>query len=125
MISCKSDMSSEIKVIDSDIERFWVAFDTISKETDSLVQLQLLEELYLSKATPGLNGIIESKRYQENEFLDMINNYPKFLKSVRPNTLKAKQLATQLEEGIEKLKIVYPELKPAKIYFTIGAMRSG
>ncbi|MCB4235398.1 hypothetical protein LDL59_10835 [Kaistella anthropi] len=26
--------------------------------------------------------------------------------------------------GIEKLRKIYPELKPAKIYFTIGALRT-
>ncbi|MBG6129024.1 hypothetical protein IWQ47_000284 [Aquimarina sp. EL_43] len=125
VIGCKPEKNNSVNVINSDIDRFWIAFDTISKVSDSTQQMQLLEELYLSKGTPGLFGIIESKRYQKEEFLNMINKYPKFLNSVRQNTKKAKELATELEAGIDKFKSVYPNLKPAKIYFTIGAMRSG
>jgi len=122
---CKPQKSKSVNVISADIDKFWMAFDTISQQTDSLKKMQLLEELYLSKGSLGLQGIIEAKRYQKEEFLNMIDNYPRFLQSVRPNTQKAKQLSSDLEGGIEKLKAIYPELHAAKIYFTIGAMRSG
>jgi hypothetical protein len=49
----------------------------------------------------------------------------KFWKSIRENTLQASKMGDELELGIEKLKAIYPELRPAKIHFTIGAFRTG
>lgn len=125
LFSCQNGQLKESKVITTDIDNFWIAYDLIRQESDSLKQIKLLEALYLKKGTPGLEGIIEAKRYRPEEFVEMINHYPKFLESVKSNTFKAAQLSKKLEKGINKLKDIYPELKPAKIYFTIGAMRSG
>ena len=58
-------------------------------------------------------------------YINAINNYPLFWKSIRENTLKADNYAVKIESGIDKLKIIYPNLKPAKIYFTVGAMWTG
>lgn len=125
LVGCQSKKKTAPKVISSDIDRFWVAFDSISGESDSMKQIRLLEDLYLSKGTPGLYGLIDAKGYEAVEFIDMMKNYPKFLNSVRPNTYQSQSLSAELEEGIAKLKALYQDLRPAKIYFTMGAMRSG
>ena len=67
---------------------------------------------------------MEVREYSASEYVEMINKYPKFLSSLRSNTYKSKQLATELGKGIRKLENLYPNLKPAKIYFTIGCMRT-
>jgi hypothetical protein len=45
----------------------------------------------------------------------------KFWKSIWENTLQASKIGDELELGIEKLKAIYPKLKPTKIYFTLRA----
>lgn len=45
--------------------------------------------------------------------------------SIRPNTLTVKSKAKEIEKSIKKLKSLYPQLKDAKMYFTIGGLRSG
>jgi len=118
LFGCQTGQQKESNVITTDVDNFWIAYDLIKQESDSLKQLKLVEELYLTKGTPGLEGIIQARRYTPEEFVDMINHYPKFLESVKPNTTKAAQLSKDLEKGINKLRDIYPELKPAKIYFT-------
>ena len=54
----------------------------------------------------------------------MINNYPKYWESVKANTLQVNSFADELNEVITKFKNVYPKMKSAKVYFTIGAMRT-
>ena len=125
LLSCQTKTVEESGVIASDIDRFWKAYDTIKTQSDPLVQQKLIEELYIRQASPGLKGMIQAKQYTSGDYIDMINRFPLFLESVKPNTLKAHELSEDLEKGIEKLRLVYPQLKPAKIYFTIGAMRSG
>lgn len=110
--------------VSTDIDHFWIAYDNIINTRDSIKQYRLLNELYLSKATPGLKSIIEARNYKEKEFFDIITKYPKFWTSIKPNTLKVKAQYAKISADIKKLKNAYPELKPATIYFTIGAFRT-
>ncbi|MFK7905325.1 MAG: hypothetical protein AB8B69_09385, partial [Chitinophagales bacterium] len=123
-MSCEPEQNKEKLVDNSDIALFWTAYDQITQTQDSLEQVKLLQELYLSKGSQGLKGIIEAKNYTIEDFLHAINHYPKFWQSIRANTLKSDLIEGDLMKGIEKLRKIYPELRPAKIYFTIGAMRS-
>lgn len=121
---CQKNEERPANVITSDIDNFWTAYDLIVKETDSIKQIQLIDSLYIRKGSIGLEKIMEARRYSADEYVELINSYPNFFSSLRPNTLKSKQLASELNIGIEKLKAVYPNLKPAKIYFTMGCMRT-
>jgi len=124
IIACKSPKSLSDNVVTSDIDLFWKAYDQIVLEKDSLIQATLLDSMYLQKGTIGLKKIVEARNYTAGDYLELIQKYPKFWESIRGNTLKAKDLANDLNEGILKLKAIYPDLKPAKIYFTVGAMRT-
>ncbi len=122
---CKPQINVNRNVITADITNFWEAYDKIVSTQDSTLQFQFLDSLYLQKATAGLKGIIQARNYTPQEYVYAINNYPKFWTSIRENTLLADKVSSDLENGIEKLRGVYPQLKPAKIYFTIGAFRTG
>lgn len=111
-------------VVSTDIDNFWTAYDSIVGEKDSLKQIELINSLYIEKGSAGLKAIMEVRNYNASQYVEMINNYPKFLLSIRPNTLRSKSIAKELNRGIEGLAAIYPHLKPAKIYFTIGCMRT-
>ena len=112
------------KIFTSDIYHFWEAYDQIRATEDSAEQYKLLKELYFDKGSPGLAAIRQARRYSDKDYIDAINNHPLFWKSIRPNTLKAKDYAAEISQGLEGLKEIYPDLKPAHIYFTIGAFRT-
>ncbi|WP_121667455.1 gliding motility protein GldB-related protein [Mesonia aquimarina] len=112
-------------IVTTDIQNFWKAYDKIRSTQDSILQYKYLDSLYFQKGTPGLAAIREARNYTPQDYISAINNYPKFWSSVKENTLKADQFSRELETGIEKLRVLYPTLKPAKIYFTIGALRTG
>lgn len=124
ILICCSLQTIGQNVIWTDIDNFWVAYDKIIQTKDSVEQYKLLEDLYFSKATEGLNAIKQVRNYTAKDYLDAINNYPNFWNSIRKNTLRANEFAKDFNSGIEQLRLLYPALKPAKIYFTIGAMRS-
>lgn len=113
------------KIITDDITNFWNAYDQIVIKKDTLKQLALIKTLYIDKGTPGLNGIMRARRYSAEEYVYAINNYPKFWASIRNNTLKSSQFSTEIQKGLEKLKLIYPNLKPVDIYFEIGVLRTG
>ncbi|MFN0204202.1 MAG: hypothetical protein ACKVTZ_21980 [Bacteroidia bacterium] len=111
-------------VVTQDIDNFWATYDQLQTTKDSVAQLEMLQAGFFDKGTEGLKLIGEARRYTAAEYLGAIRKYPLFWASVRENTLKAKTIGAEIEAGIAKFKKVYPELKPAKVYFTIGALRT-
>lgn len=125
LANCNSRHHLSHNVITSDITNFWKAYDKITSTKDSVLQYKYLDSLYFRTGTVGLEGIRQARNYTPKDYINAINNYPKFWTSIRENTLQVSNVSSELESGIEKLKAIYPELKPAKIYFTIGAFRTG
>ncbi len=122
LASCQKQNSN---IVTTDINNFWEAYDKITTTQDSTLQYKYLDSLYFKKGTAGLDAIKRARNYTPQDYITAINSYPKFWASVRKNTLNADQYSAGLESGIEKLRELYPDLKPAKIYFTIGALRTG
>jgi hypothetical protein len=113
------------KVFTSDIDNFWNAYDSCQSTTDSLKQLHYIQALYVDKGTQGLKAFMEARDYTPELWVSLIRKYPGFWKSIRPNTITVKSKANDIEQSIQKLKKLYPQLKEAKMYFTIGGLRSG
>ncbi len=112
-------------VVSTDIKNFWRAYDKITTTKDSNLQYTYLNELFIDKGTPGLKAMMQVRDYTPKQYINAINRYPLFWKSVRQNTLKADDFAADIAIGISKLKRLYPQLKPAPVYFTMGVFRSG
>ncbi len=109
----------------TDIDNFWQAYDRIATTKDSAQQYQYLHQFFLDKGTPGLKAMMKVRDYTAKEYVDAINRYPRFWQSIRPNMLKAKQFSADIAANVQKLKVLYPALKPAPVYFTVGVFRSG
>lgn len=114
----------DVKTITSDIDNFWKAYDKIISTKDSVAQYRYLNELYIEKGSEGLKHIMQVRNYTAKNYLDAINNYPLFWKSIRKNTFRSKRLSKDIQSGIGQLKKSYPPLQPATAYFTIGAFRT-
>jgi len=123
--NCQQKQEANQNVITSDIANFWNAYDQITITQDSVLQYKYLDSLYFQNGTVGLEGIRQARNYTAQDYINSINNYPKFWKSIRENTLKVNDVSSELEYGIEQLKAIYPQLRPAKIYFTIGNLLTG
>lgn len=113
---------SDQNFITTDIDNFWTAYDKVITTKDSLLQYKYLNELFIDKGTPGLKAIMKAREYTSQSYIEAINSYPLFWNSVRVNTLRAREFANEIAIEVGKIKSVYPFLKPAKIYFTIGAL---
>lgn len=109
----------------SDVTHYWTAFDSIQKTNDFSKQLELINRFYISKGTPGLAAFIKARNYTDTLWVKNINAYPKFWASIRPGTLKVNESAKELDKQVKRFKKLYPELKPARIYFAIGGLNTG
>jgi hypothetical protein len=124
-IPFKSKCQNKQYVFTSDIDNFWIAFDSIHTTTDSVKQLGFIQTLYIDKGTVGLKAFMKARNYNSPLWIKLIRAYPKFWQSIRSNTLSVKNEAAAIESSIEKFKQLYPALKPSTMYFTIGGLRSG
>jgi hypothetical protein len=112
-------------IVTADIDNFWIAYDQITTTKDSSQQYKFLDRSFISKGTPGLKALMEVRHYNSKSYIDAINHYPLFWNSIRSNTLKASSYANEIATNLVKLKKLYPELKPATIYFTMGPLLTG
>ena len=113
------------KVFTSDIDNFWVAYDSIQTTKDSVQQIQFIKSLYINKGTAGLKAFMMVRSNSAEKWVKLINSSPKFWSSIRANTIAAKEKSELIETSIRHLKELYPELREAKMYFTVGGLNSG
>jgi hypothetical protein len=116
---------SDQRVFTSDIDRFWIAYDSAQTTTDSVQQLHYIQTLYVDKGTPGLKAFMELRDYSAPGWVGLLRQDPKFWRSIRPNTLTVKSSAAAIEASIRRFKQLYPPLTNAKMYFTVGGLHSG
>jgi Bacterial Ig-like domain len=114
-----------VSLITTDIDNFWQAYDKIVKTKDSVAQYDYLKRLFLDRATVGQKAMIQARRYTSKDYVDAINQRQSYFNTIRKNTYKAEDYAKEIGTKIEVFRKLYPPLKPAKLYFTIGAFRSG
>lgn len=124
VLSCKNKPQFEQEIVSTDIDNFWEAYDKIIATKDTILQHNYLNELFISKASKGQKELFEKRNYEPKEYIEAINNYPKFWTSIRENTLNTKSCNVEMIEGVAKLKEMYPEMKPATIYYTMGVFRT-
>lgn len=125
LVFCTAFSQKSANIFTSDIDNFWVAYDSIQKANDHSKKLDLIKRLYTDKATKGLKAFMKARNYNDSVYVKIIDKYPKFWNSVRPNTLTIKTKTNELEASVARLKELYPELKDAEMYFTIGGLNSG
>ena len=113
------------KVFVSDIDNYWIAYDSIQKVNEYAQKIRIINDLYISKGTKGLHAFMKAREYNDSLWVNLIEKYPKFWNSIRPNTLEVKKMVGEIEIAIAYLKQMYPQLKEAEMYFTIGGLRSG
>jgi hypothetical protein len=105
------------KIITSDIDNFWQAYDSLKNTNDSI---SIIQRLYLDKTSPELQKIIEIRPdFTAKNFVKSIKDYPKFWTSVRSCTkitTKKKELITN---AFLKIKQIYPDFNIPDICFGI------
>lgn len=125
MLSCVVTAQSFKQVFfNADISNFWKAYDKITATTDTALQRQIINDIYIRPGSAGLQELIRYRNYTDDDFLTMIRESPAFWKSLRKQTLNTEKLYPLIEKDLQKLKTLYPPLKPAAVYLLIGAFRT-
>lgn len=114
-----------VRVIATDLATFWAAYDTVRAVADSATQVALVRDSYLARGTPGLAAFATTRGYTPESWVGAIRAYPRFWASIRPHALAAADTITRgLAAPLARLAALYPALRPAVVYVTIGALGS-
>lgn len=108
----------------SDIDHFWLAFDSVQTTTIKSRQVEIMQSAYIDKGTAGLKEFMQLRSFDAEKLVEVINKYPLFWRSIRNNTLTIPPRIPAIETYLKKFKKIYPEMRPAKVYFTISAVRA-
>lgn len=107
----------------SDIDHFWMAYDSIQKIKSG--KREIINTLFLNKKTEGLAAFMEIRDFNEGDYLEAIEKYPKFWNSIRPNTVIDAKKIKSIHKALKKLNKLYPNQSNGGIYYTIGTLKSG
>lgn len=118
-------LHASTQVHTEDVIRFWNAYDRIQATTDTALQRHLLHVHFFDPASAGQRGMFAARRCTPDDYLHAIRNYPRFWASVRGGMMRAAEHARTMVESAARFKELYPVMRPADIYFTVGVLRSG
>jgi tetratricopeptide (TPR) repeat protein len=110
-----------MKVVTSDINNFWEMYDKY-KATGSINDI---EKYYFSRQSEGLKAITRIREVNPSAMEKVLKHFPKYLESIRANTLKLSTAEEKLKKHFLKLKELYPDVIFPDIYFVMGCFNTG
>jgi len=114
------DDPEEARIITSDIELFWRAYDRAAPENN----LYVFRDEYLRKGSYGLKEFTRLRIGNSCLLVETIEKHPKYYASIRENTLKVESMRDSLRAVFRKLKSLYDQAVFPDVYFLVGRMNS-
>jgi hypothetical protein len=118
-LSCSSSFG-QTKVFTHDITNFFVAFDSVQKQPNKVEQLNIIQNLYVDKASDGLKDFIALGGGNTSKWLNYILYNKEYLVRIRPYLENISSQIATIQTNLGKVKQVYPAFKDGNIYFIIG-----
>ena len=113
------------KLVTSDIDLFWKAYDLAAKTDDSEEKAKIFDDEYIGKGSEGLKGFLSNRIRSGKSIVWTLSKYPKFYASIRKQSLRSSLLEPQIQKSFVNLKELYDEAVFPNVYFVIGRLNSG
>jgi len=124
-VSATTGRAQTSPIITTDIDHFWEAYDKIVTSSDSAEQYAYLDKYFLQKGSAGLAAMRQRRNYTPQSYINAIHQYPLYWQAIRSKMFRVQEYASAIGRYVGELKKLYPALRPSRIYFTVGAFRSG
>ena len=115
----------KVRFVTSDIENFWRAFDLAAKETDAEKRAAVFQAEYLDKGSEGLKDFVRLRIKSAKALAETVARLPRFYASVRPSTLRIKEIEKRMRKALVRFKRIYPEAAFPDVYFVVGVANTG
>jgi hypothetical protein len=126
----KTSDPDQIKFITADIDHFWQLVDALPSAKSRNDTLRFIRTYYLDKASPALVEYLntektENQRNIPEAYLNLLRQYPRFLRSIRKSTEQVQTCRPQLVAALQRLKqldssVVFPDVTVA-----VGIINTG
>ena len=114
-----------VKLVTSDITNFWRAYDLAAAETSYVAKRSIFQREYIGRASPGLLDYYFSKIRGLDNLTRFVTKQSRYYDSVRPQTMRATDVAAEIRAAMHRLKDLYPDATFPDVYFVIGVLSSG
>ncbi len=108
------------KLVTSDIDLFWKAYDKATPANDLIVY----RDEYLKKGSAGLASFTELRIGSSCGLVNSIYAAPKYYAGLRQPSLKIASYEPRIRASYRKLQEIYPDAVFPDVYFMIGRMNS-
>jgi len=106
------------RIITSDIDNFWVAYDSLENARDSI---SVIQRLYIDKASIGLKEFLKVRPiFTAEAYVEAIRTYPQFWQSVRYCTENVKNDTGKIQNAFNEIKKIYPDFHVPDVCFAIS-----
>ena len=112
------------QIIFTDLDNFWVAYDSVKTESDTLKHEDIVKRLYVQKGTAGLKAFIGIRGYSAKQWALYVRQYPKYFESVRGKLQLLKEKLNDYPIAIEYFSKLYPSFRVPEVYFCIGGLNT-
>lgn len=109
------------KIVTSDIELFWKAYDKAKPENN----LNVFRDEYLRKGSVGLKDFTTLRIKSSCDLVSVLEKAPKYYAALREPSLKVASYENQMRASFRRLKEIYPDSVFPDVYFVIGKLNSG
>lgn len=116
---------STVQISTADVARFWTAYDRLSLAHTHEDSLAIIEQTYLSAASPGFKKLIRHGNFTAEEYVTLIGLYPRFWPSIRAQTLNIAARAGEIQRTLSLLQDSLPGFILPDLCFAIGCLRVG
>lgn len=109
------------KLVTSDIQNFWRAFDQAKPET----AVEVFEREYFKPGSVGLADFTKLRLKDAKSLVTSVNRFRAYYESARPSTLRIESMQPKIRASFYALKHLYPEAIFPDVYFVIGMLSTG
>ena len=103
-----------------DLANFWKAYDKVVVTEDSNEQLNIIQSVYLDRASPELKLTFILQHHDAADYLASFNRFPRFWNGLRERTRYVMLNFMQIEQALKKLKAIYKKIDIPDINFCVG-----
>jgi Predicted Zn-dependent protease (DUF2268) len=120
-VAQQSSDPNQVKIVTSDIPRFWQAFDDASKSRDAA---KTYAYEYFAPGTPGLWGFVPGRLASPYHLAGVVAKYRAYYESARSSMAQIDRQKPQIYADLRRYKQLYPEAVFPDVYIVVGALNS-
>ena len=111
----------DARLVTSDIQNFWRAYDLAKPET----AVEVFEREYFKPGSTGLKDFTQLRIKDAKSLAGAVNRFRKYYESARASTLRIESMQPKIRASFYALKYLYPEAVFPDVYFLIGRLSTG